>query len=76
LSLKILKFPPSIGRVVIIAISVLFVLAAYFFIKWNFANLIASRIDTTQPEAKIIADWLVQTAPDDPETHYAAAIVY
>ncbi|MBK7391778.1 MAG: tetratricopeptide repeat protein [Chloracidobacterium sp.] len=59
-----------------IATAVLFVLAAYLFVKWNFANTIASMVDTTRPEAKIIADWLVETAPNDPETHYAAAIVY
>ncbi|HRI03281.1 MAG TPA: carbohydrate binding domain-containing protein [Pyrinomonadaceae bacterium] len=76
MSLKILKLKPGIGHIVIFAIGVLFVIAAYFFIKWNFANLIATRIDTTQPEAKIVADWIVQTAPDDPLTHYAAAIVY
>lgn len=76
MSLKILKFKPGISHIVIFAIGVLFVLAAYFFIKWNFANLIATRIDTAQPEAKIIADWLVQTAPDDAQTHYVAAIVY
>ncbi len=74
--LKILKFTPSIGRVGIIATGILFVLFAYFFVRWNFANAIASRIDTTRPEARLIADWLVETAPNDAQTHYAAAIVY
>ena len=73
---KILKFSSAVGRVAIIATGVLFVFAAYLFIKWNFAGAIATRIDTTRPEAKLIADWLVETAPNDPQTHYAAGIVY
>lgn len=76
MSLKILKFKSGISHIVIFAIGVLFVLAAYFFIKWNFANLIATRVDTTRPEAKLVADWLVDAAPGDTETHYAAAVVY
>lgn len=73
---KVIKFNPLIGRIVIIATVILSVLAAYFFIRLNFANAIAARVDTTIPEAKLIADWLVETAPNDPQAHYAAAIVY
>ena len=76
MSLKILKFEPRIGRIVIFAAGVICVFSAYLFIRWNFANALADRIDTTRPEAKLIADWLVDTAPNDPNTHFAAAIVY
>ena len=52
------------------------VVTAWFFIKWNFANAVASRLDTKRAEFKPVADWLVQMAPNDPQTHFAAARIY
>jgi len=57
----------------LVAIAIATLAAAWFFIKWNFANAVASRIDTAQPEAASVADWLVGLAPSDPQTHFAAA---
>jgi tetratricopeptide (TPR) repeat protein len=76
LPLKIIKTQPTVARIVLISVVVLCLAACWFFIKWNFANLIASRLDTTRPESRIVADWLTQTSPDDPQTHYGAALVF
>jgi tetratricopeptide (TPR) repeat protein len=48
----------------------------WFFIKWNFANTIASRLDTSRPETRLVVDWLIRTSPNDPQTHYGAALVF
>ena len=45
--------------------------AAFFFAKWSFANAVSMRVDS-----KEVADLAIQLAPDDPQTHYAAALVY
>ena len=55
--------------------AILCIAAAWFFIKWNFANAISSRIDTTLPESKLVADWLTEMAPSDPQTHYTSALL-
>lgn len=49
------------------------VLAAphWFLAKWGFANMVSTRADQTD-----IADIAVRLAPDDPQTHYAAAVLY
>jgi tetratricopeptide (TPR) repeat protein len=76
LSLKIIKFEPRIGRVVLIAAAALCVTTSWFFVKWNFANSVASRLDTKRAEFKPVADWLMQMAPSDPQTHLTKARVY
>ena len=74
--LKILKFESAGARLVLIAVAVLFVAAGWLFAKWNFANLIASRIDIELPESRQVVDWLIKIAPDDPQPHFAAARLY
>ena len=76
MSVKIIRFDRGITHIYLIAIAIVCLAAAWFFIKWNFANLVASGMDTDRPELKVVADLLVQTAPDDPLTHLAAARMY
>ena len=76
MSLKIIKFEPRLGRLVLIAATLLCVVTAWFFIKWNFANAVSSRLDTKRAEFKPVADWLIQMAPGDPQTHLTAARIY
>lgn len=45
------------------------------FIVWNAASVISSRLDPAVPESKLIAEWLEQIAPSDPQTHYAVAFL-
>ena len=76
MSVKIVRFDRGITQIYLIAIAVVCVAAAWYFIKWNFADLVAYGMDTNQPELKVVADLLVSTAPDDPLTHLAAARMY
>ncbi len=73
MSLKIVKLEPRFARVALVAASVLCIAATLFFVRWNFANSISSHIDVKRAELKPVADWLVDMAPSDPQTHYTAA---
>ncbi len=61
---------------ILIAAAILCVAATWFFIRWNFANAVASRLDPRLPESKLVIDWLLDVGPSDPQTHYAAASIY
>jgi hypothetical protein len=62
----------SISRRIVFFTVLLIVVALHWYIaKWAFANMVSSRAD--RPE---IADIAVNLAPDDPQTHYAAAVLY
>ena len=76
LSLKVIKFEPRIARILLIAAVILCVIGAWFFIKWNFANVVASRLDVKRVELKPVADWLIAMAPSDPQTHFSAARLF
>ncbi len=76
MSLTVVKLDPRLARLLFLALAIATLAAAWFFIKWNFANAVASRIDTGQPEAASVADWLIGLAPSDPQTHFAAARVF
>jgi len=60
--------------VTIILAAIATLAATWFFVRWHFANAIATHIDKTQPESKMVADWLVDMAPGDPMTHFTAAV--
>jgi tetratricopeptide (TPR) repeat protein len=61
---------------VIIAAAILCVATSWFFVKWNFANSVASRLDTKRGDYKPVAEWLTEMAPADPQTHLATAQIY
>jgi Tfp pilus assembly protein PilF len=64
------------GRAVLITAALLCVITGWFFVKWNFANAVSSRLDTKHAEFKPVADWLTTMAPSDPQTHLTAARIY
>lgn len=74
--LKLIKFEPKLARVILIAAAILCIAATWFFIRWNFAGAVASRLDPRLPESKLVIDWLIDVGPSDPQTHYAAASIY
>ena len=59
----------------VIAAAVLCIAATWFFARWNFANAISSHLDLQKAESKIIAQWLADMAPNDPQTHFANALI-
>jgi Tfp pilus assembly protein PilF len=75
LSLKIIKINAWPARALLLLAAFFCVLAAWLFIKWNFANAVVSRLEADRPESKPVAEWLAEFAPDDPQTHYSAAVV-
>ena len=76
MAVKIIRFDRGITHIYLIAIAIVCVAAAWYFIKWNFVNVVASGLDTDRPELRLVADLLIQTAPDDPQAHFATARIY
>lgn len=60
-----------LSRSVLCFIGMSIAILAVFGAKWNFANSVSTRADT-----KEIADIAVSFGPDDPQTRYAAAVLY
>ena len=58
-------------RIGLIAFACLVLVLAVFAAKWNFANAVSTKADT-----KDIADIATWLAPDDPQTRYAAGVIY
>lgn len=58
-------------RASLIAFAVAFVVFAVLASTWNLANAISTRADT-----KDLADIVSSLAPDDPQTRYAAGVIY
>jgi len=70
---KLLEFKiDSIARRIIFFAVLAAVVGLHWYIaKWAFANMISLRADRTD-----IAEIAVGLAPDDPQTHYAAAVLF
>ena len=73
MSLRLIKFEPKLGLVLLVALAILCLAGGWFFVRWNFANAISSRLDLKRPESRQVVDWLIGIGPSDPRTHYAAA---
>lgn len=76
MSLKIIKLNTKLFGPLLVAAAILYAAVTWFFIKWNFVNTIAYRIDPRTPGISRVADWLTEASPSDPQTHLAAAEVY
>lgn len=76
MSLKLVKLEPRLAKIFLVAIVLMSAVAAFFFIRWNFANAVASKIDLKRPESKLVIDSLIALGPSDPQTHYAAAGIF
>lgn len=77
MSLKILKFEAPSSRLALVVIVAVCVILTWFFIRWNFVNAVAARgFSSKLPESRILADWVTTASPDDPQSHYAAAVLF
>lgn len=76
MSVKIIRFDRGLTNLYLVAVAIVCVAGAWYFAKWNFANMVASAIDIERPEARLVADPLIQMSPDDPQTHSAAARIF
>jgi len=68
---KSIKLNTTALRVLVLALAVLCAIFAYVFAKWFFANTIAAR-----SIYKEVAEFSVELAPADPQTHFASAVLH
>jgi tetratricopeptide (TPR) repeat protein len=71
MAVKSIKLNTTAARVIIPMLAILCVVFGYLFAKWFFANTIAAR-----SIYKEIAEFAVGLAPDDPQTHFASAVLH
>ncbi len=71
MAIHLLKIRAPYSRVIIVLAGVLCISCLWFTVKWNFANALSSRTDE-----KEIAEMALSLAPDDPQTHFAVAVIY
>lgn len=71
MSVKSIKFEKKYLRVIIILSALAGVIFFLFSIKWYLAHTIS-----TQSQYTDLAEWSISLAPDDPQTHYGAAILF
>lgn len=70
MAVKSIKIRTLAARAVLLAAFLVFFVAAIFFMRWYFANAIASNTDS-----KEVADYAVGLAPNDPQTHHTLAVL-
>jgi len=68
--IKSIKLESASTRTVLVIAGLCCLTASFFFAKWCFANAIA-----TQALLKEVAELSVVLAPNDPQTHYALAVL-
>ncbi len=71
MSIQLVKIRVPYLRVAIAAAGVVCICFVWFVAKWNFANAISSRTDQ-----KDVAEIALSLAPDDPQTHFAVAVIF
>ena len=71
MSLKTFKIDSLLRRAGLIFVAAAALVGAFFFAKWGFAYSAASRTDSIE-----VADLAVELGPDDPQTHFTAAVLY
>lgn len=69
--IKSVKIQTPVQRIIIAVVALLCITGAYFTVKWGFANTIAART-----EYREVADYAVELAPSDPQTHYTSAVLH
>ncbi len=68
--LRSVKIDSAWRKAALVLCGAVCILAAWYFTKWGMANSAAGRADDVE-----IAAYLTELAPDDPQTHYAAAVL-
>jgi tetratricopeptide (TPR) repeat protein len=67
---KSIKFETALSRAVLPVATLICLAGAIFFAKWYFANSIS-----LQAPSKDVAEFSADLAPNDPQTHYALAVL-
>ena len=70
MAVKSIKIETLAARAVLLAAALVFLVGTVFFVRWYFANAIATNTDLRE-----IADFAVGLAPGDPQAHYTLAVL-
>jgi Tfp pilus assembly protein PilF len=70
-SVKILQLNTLYRRIIFLILTAIALAAMYYFAKWNFADQVSTATNIVE-----MADLTTRMAPGDPQTHYAAAVLY
>ncbi len=70
MTLKTIKINSILTKLALLSVCLILSLMMFFFAKWCFANAIS-----TQSAQKEVSEFAVSLAPDDPQTHYALAVL-
>ena len=70
MTIKTYQLNSGSARAVFAAVGVLAIISSFFVAKWGFAHTAAVKADTIE-----VAALAVDFAPDDPQTHYALAVL-
>lgn len=68
---KTFKLESTVARTAAFAAAAAVIIAAFFSAKWGFAHTLALRADSIE-----VAEMAVAFGPDDPQTHYTAAVLF
>ncbi|MDQ2747371.1 MAG: hypothetical protein M3T96_08940 [Acidobacteriota bacterium] len=68
--IKSLNIETTLRRILLIAACLLGLTMISFFVKWCFADAIAAHAPDRE-----VAEWSTELAPNDPQTHYALAVL-
>ena len=58
MALKLLRLDPRLAKAVLVLAAGATLLAAWFFVRWHFANALTARLDSKRAESKLVVDWL------------------
>lgn len=70
MAIKSIKLENAAWRIVLPLAALIFLTAAYFVVKWCFANAVAA-----QGASRELTEMMTEWAPSDPQTHYALAVL-
>ena len=75
--LRKIELRSPVARGLLLVIGLLVLLGAWFSARWDIAAAVAFRgLDSRVPESRQIADWMTETAPDDPYVRTESARLF
>lgn len=70
-----LDISSPIKKAVAVAACLAMLAVGWFSIRWHFANAVGHKLNPRQQESRLVLDWLIDQAPDDPQIRTSAGRV-